>query len=196
MFSKKGASTYYGYTDKITNEYVVIQSIKLLSEIILGGKSTLEAYNPSLDRYYNDGGMLIIKGQANLKLPTGLINGGFENGLAGWQKDGDGRSITQLGSIRPTEGNRMGIISTGLGYALVQGILNQSIYIPETVNTISFDWNFLSGEFLEFIGSKFDDPFVVSITLETQNNEEIKVLDINVNKIAEMFNATHTIVVI
>ncbi|HOA96224.1 MAG TPA: choice-of-anchor L domain-containing protein [Acetivibrio saccincola] len=189
-FQKKGASTYYGYTDKITNEYVVIQSIKLLSEIILGGKSTLEAYNPSLDRYYNDGGMLIIKGQANLKLPTGLINGGFENGLAGWQKDGDGRSITQLGSIRPTEGNRMGIISTGLGYTLVQGILNQSIYIPETVNTISFDWNFLSEEFLEFIGSKFDDPFVVSITLETQNNEEIKVLDINVNKIAEMFNAT------
>ena len=31
---------------------------------------------------------------------------------------------------------------------------------------------------------------MVSITLETQNNEEIKVLDINVNKIAEMFNAT------
>ena len=48
MFSKKGASTYYGYTDKITNEYVVIQSIELLSEIILGGKSTLEAYNRHL----------------------------------------------------------------------------------------------------------------------------------------------------
>ena len=38
-FQKKGASIYYGYTDKITNEYVVIQSIELLSEIILG-KST------------------------------------------------------------------------------------------------------------------------------------------------------------
>jgi len=60
----------------------------------------------------------------------------------------------------------MGIISTGLGYTLEHGELKQRIFIPEYANKLIFDWNVLSEEFLEWIGSRYDDPFVVTITLE------------------------------
>lgn len=86
----------------------------------------------------------------------------------------------------------MGIISTGLGYTLEHGELKQRIFIPEYANKLIFDWNVLSEEFLEWIGSRYDDPFVVTITLEGENGQEVKILDLDINKIASMFNATET----
>lgn len=189
-FKQKGVGTYFGYSEIVTNEYVVMQSVELLSEIIMNGKTTAQAYKPTLDLHYNDGGIFQIKGQANLKLPNGLTNGSFESDLIGWQKDGDGRVITQLGFIKPTDGNKMGIISTGMGYTLKHGALKQNIFIPENANTLKFDWNFLSEEFLEYIGSQYDDPFIVTLTLTDENGQEVKILDLSVNKIAFMFNAT------
>jgi len=97
-----------------------------------------------------------------------LINGNFEFGnLSGWFREGDGRVITQLGDQQPTEGNFMGIISTGLGYTESSGSISQPFRVPDSVETLSIRWNFISEEFMEYVGSQYQDYLTISITDST-----------------------------
>lgn len=118
------------------------------------------------------------------------MNGGFEKGLSGWEKEGDGRYVSRLGNILPTEGNYMAIISTGLGYTKELGEISQRFFVPKDAKKLSFDWNFLSEEFLEYIGSSYKDPFEVSLVLKDGDNNQHTLLHADVNSIAEDFGAT------
>lgn len=187
-FKALGAKAYYGYSGMVTNDYIVFQTENLLQNLIGAGQSVEEAFTISFDGQY-DGGFLGVRGTGNLAITNELMNGKFENTLGGWHVEGDGRAISKLGDIMPTEGNSMAIISTGLGYTKELGKISQNVYIPETVEELQFDWNFLSEEFLEYIGTRYDDPFKVSFTLTDENNREEVLLDLDVNKIAEDFDA-------
>lgn len=189
VFEELGALTYYGYSGAVTNDYVIVQTNDLLYNLISCIKTTGESYEYTYDSQYG-GNYLGIRGAQNVLLPSGLMNGNFEKRLLGWNVDGDGRTITKLGSIEPTEGNYMGIISTGLGYTKELGELNQILYIPEDATKLNFDWNFLSEEFLEYIGSKYKDPFEIALYLTDEGNRKQILLKKDVNTIAKDFKAT------
>lgn len=102
----------------------------------------------------------------------GIRNGGFERGdVTSWAVLGAGGAIQQLGPtstgivITPTEGNWMADISTGAGsVGDVGSSLRQLFRVPAGVQTLRLDFNFVSEEFPEFVGSIFDDSFNAVIT--------------------------------
>jgi hypothetical protein len=106
----------------------------------------------------------------------------------GWTKSGDGRVISRLGFINPTNESYMGIISTGLGFTTLMGDLSQSFTVPANANEISLKWNFLSEEFLEFIGSRFQDRFQVVMVSEDFGEEIL--LNKSIDVIAAEFGAS------
>ena len=104
-----------------------------------------------------------MRGSKDMHFYLGLINGDFEYGtLNGWNVSGDGRIITKLGSQKPLKGNYMGIVSTGLGYTEKYGSLSQTFRVTNE-ETLSISWNFLSEEFMEYVGSKYQDYLKISI---------------------------------
>jgi hypothetical protein len=106
-----------------------------------------------------------VVGDQSLKGPaSGLHDGGFESGsLGSWKSEGDGRIVRQLGAFTPTAGTFMAVISTGLGFTTGSGTLSQLLCLG-TETTLTYKWNFFSEEFLEYVGSQFQDSFTVTIT--------------------------------
>ncbi|PKN58299.1 MAG: hypothetical protein CVU56_06560 [Deltaproteobacteria bacterium HGW-Deltaproteobacteria-14] len=100
-------------------------------------------------------------GATNLNLSNAeIINGDFETGdTVGWTISGDGRVITQLGSSTPVSGKFMGLISTGLGFTVETGTMEQTFCIPADKVQVEFYWKFFSEEFKEFCGSQYQDTF-------------------------------------
>lgn len=110
----------------------------------------------------------------------GLQNGGFEQFKSVttapkvWACMGDVRTLTQLGAVAPYGGDskRMAILTTGIGAkqsAVFEGgtegsMLSQTFRIPDGVETLYFDYDFISEEPMEFVGSIFDDNFGIQIS--------------------------------
>jgi hypothetical protein len=66
----------------------------------------------------------------------------------------------------PTDGERMALVSTGLGLTTQSGSFAQEVCLPPlppgaTKLTLQYDWNFFSEEFLEYCGSQYQDFFSV-----------------------------------
>ncbi len=114
--------------------------------------------------------------------PTGpnlLVTGGFESGLQGWSLTGVGGVISALGSIKPPEGQSMGLIYSSVG-AFQGGGLGPSLTPPlppytdsskltqtfavtgNSLYVIKGTYNFLSNEFPSQ-ATTFDDRFEASI---------------------------------
>lgn len=186
-FTGKGAKTYYGYTKVVNSDFAVIMADTLTKRLARGlntGQSFFAATDPRAPN-----AVYQIKGSNDMSFSLSLSNGNFETGnLENWTKDGDGRVISRLGSINPTQGSSMGIISTGLGFTTASGSLIQCFIVTNTQSTISLKWNFLSEEFLEFIGSQFQDFFQVKIV--TQSGAEVVVFRRTIDQIAAQFGAT------
>jgi hypothetical protein len=100
----------------------------------------------------------------------GIRNSGFELGnLDGWQFTGSANVVEELAAtgatIEPTEGDWMADFNTGTG--AVGGVgssLRQRFRVPAGVQTLRLDFNFVSEEFPEFVGSIFDDAFEALVT--------------------------------
>ncbi|PSW21996.1 hypothetical protein C9I98_01665 [Photobacterium sanctipauli] len=193
----KGAGATIGFDDYVISKYAQDATKTIISEMLTNDLQLSEAVKIAQDLYgVNDSlyhkekgddsvAYLLTLGSDNLQLSNGMLNNlKFENGnLAPWNKEGDGRIITQLGPDKPTDGKYMSIISTGLGFTTQSGKLTQQGCLGNDVNTISFNWNFYSEEFIEYCNTQFDDKFFVeicevdsdltncSILLETSVNE-------------------------
>ncbi len=188
--SAHGARTYYGYNGAVTNRYITLGYGVLLENLLLEGMTTENSFEITLDAYYG-GGSMEIYGQGNLIMPFSMNNGTFEEKLSGWSYVGDCRALTKLGNIEPTEGNYMASISTGVGYNMVGGAIWQECYIPDEATKLSVDWNFLSAEFLEYIGSRYDDPFYISVSVLDEGQENV-IGKYSVNSLAEEYAADRT----
>lgn len=169
VFLQKGAGAVVGYSDYVYTSYAQNTITKLIEEL-LDGNTVGEAFDAAVSTYgANDGGSdpayFLRAGSEDLRLSDGTFeNLGFESGnLTPWIRSGDGRIISKLGSSNPTEGAYMGIVSTGLGYTVDTGSLSQSGCLSPQAQSLTFDWNFFSEEFLEYCGSLFQDAFVVEI---------------------------------
>ncbi len=109
---------------------------------------------------------------------SGLQNGGFESYYSSttsprnWVSVGDVRTLTVLGPITPQEKNRMAIVTTGIGSqnsaSFGEGTegssLSQTFVVPDTAKTLQFNYNFVSEEPMEYVGSSFNDSFVVQVS--------------------------------
>ena len=107
--------------------------------------------------------------------------------IYGWTQTGDTRLVTSLGSIKPLDGQYMSIITTGVGAAEIgymngtQGsYISQQFKIPENCTTLSFSYNFVSEEPMEYIGSRFDDKFVAKI-YDVHNSEVLTAASESIN---------------
>jgi hypothetical protein len=119
----------------------------------------------------------------------GIRNAGFElctkpdplglGNLTGtWAFTGAAKAVTQLGPTStgvvflPTEGKCMVDFNTGPGAVTAVGSsLKQNFIVPAGVTQLKLDFNFVSEEFPEFVGTQFDDSFHAIITTPTGATE-------------------------
>lgn len=190
-FISKGARTYYGFTNSVSSQFNKERANELFPKIINENKTTGSAFTAEQHDSSTPPSYFTMTGNDKLKYQYGFVNGGFEEGnLNGFIIDGDGRVITQLSYITPYTGNFMGIISTGLGYTEAQGSISQTFCLPDNPNlTLSFNWNFLSEEFMEYVGSQYQDYF--KVLLVDQNGIEHILFSKSIDDIAAGYELTH-----
>ncbi|HEX9871658.1 MAG TPA: hypothetical protein VGC99_24265, partial [Candidatus Tectomicrobia bacterium] len=174
-FFGKGVKTYYGYTKVVNGNYAESAGTQLLNGLVVTRQNTGEAFNavaPKIDPTAPNA-TFTQAGDSKLAYSGEFRNGNFEAGdLTGWTRTGDGRVIATLGDFAPTEGDFMGIISTGLGFTTDSGSIEQNFCLAKTVTQVKFGWNFNSEEFIEWCGAEhaFDDPFEVELVTEAGTN--------------------------
>lgn len=201
VFNSYGAGAYYGFDGNVTSKFAYEKSIEVVKGLVNNGVTTGDTLSGNnIDQYGKKGVKLQLLGNSNIAYSNSvdtiasLVNGDFELITAGsnmpsyWNVNGDGRVISGLGGIiKPTQGKNMGLVSTGLGFTESLGEISQTFYLPNNSSTLNFDWNYLSDEFLRYIGSSYDDPFTVSLSSGNMSDE---VLYLSVNTLAEKYNAT------
>jgi hypothetical protein len=151
---------------------------------INGGPFTVTAFDPFRGSSGSASSIISVSGStvaANVALNSlaappitrdGIRNAGFERGnLTSWATTGATSARQQFGPtssgvvIRPTEGKWMADINTGLGsVGAVGSSLKQKFVVPAGVRALRFNFDFVSEEFPEFVGSVFDDSFRAVIT--------------------------------
>jgi hypothetical protein len=122
----------------------------------------------------------------------GIVNGNFETSrnstfyIYGWGMTGDCRIGNQLGPIRPSLGTHMAMISTGIGSGQRrylsgsdESYISQSVMLPDNAEELVFSYNLVSEEPMEYVGSVFDDTFIVIIAPE--NGDPIVVEQNSIN---------------
>jgi hypothetical protein len=82
----------------------------------------------------------------------------------------------------------MGIISTGLGYTTATGRIFQTFRVYPGQTTLTVKWNFLSEEFLEYIGSQYQDYY--QIVMKAENGTETVLFSKTIDQMAADFGAT------
>jgi len=173
-FISKGARTYLGVDETAHSPFLKDVSIEFANNMAVDNQTSGNAFNNlsvTQDPLSPNANIELI-GNQNMYYSNSLINGDFEFGtLAGWNKDGDGRVITQLGTQFPPQGNYMGIISTGLGFTTSSGRISQAFKVNTNESHLNIRWNFLSEEFLEYVGSQFQD--YLKITIVVGNDEHV-----------------------
>lgn len=185
-FIKQGAKTYYGYTEYVLVGYAY-KCGKTLLEYLLEGKTAKEAFDQTIiDEGPNDliGGFnaaFKMKGDSDLTITEfGIVNGGFEDGLTAWTESGDVRIIPKLGPLSPTEGNYMAIISTGLGSVNDSNSeIYQSFCFGSDPTNLSFDYNVVSEEPMEWVGTQYDDKFQVVLLMADGSQQQLAYESVN-----------------
>ena len=166
----KGAKTYLGFRANVLTSTCRDKADQFFTRLVGDDlKTTGQSYIADLDFVEREGtnswsNSYLMSGSQDMRFYLGLINGDFEYGnLNGWNTNGDGRVITQLGTLKPSQGYYMGIVSTGLGYTEKYGRISQSFKVTNE-NSLKIKWNFLSEEFLEYVGSIYQDYLKITIT--------------------------------
>ncbi|HXG05143.1 MAG TPA: carboxypeptidase-like regulatory domain-containing protein [Candidatus Binatia bacterium] len=108
---------------------------------------------------------------------NGVRNGGFERcDLSSWETAGNVAIAQQFGptapnsqhpggvTVLPREGACMAVIDTGSPQGAIASSLRQTFRVPPGARTLRIDYNYVSEEFPEFVGTQFQDPFRVLIT--------------------------------
>jgi hypothetical protein len=166
-FLSKGASSYLGFSRNVSNGFAKAVLRIIMEELLLNGTTTgeisvLNVPDPNTPPPKSQA-VLELKGSPDLHYSYQLENGGFEFGFQGWTPVGDGRVISRLGPLLPSEGELMGIISTGLGFTKDFGTIYQDVTIPGDKSVLELSYNFLSEEFLDYIGTQYQDGFRVAV---------------------------------
>lgn len=186
-FINKGARTYFGYDDNVNTSFDTTMASDVMTKMVIDLKTTGESFTAGQKDPSSPNAEFEMVGSPDMKFSLGLINGDFEYGeLTAWSTEGDGRVITQLGSQTPTQGSYMGIISTGLGFTTDKGSISQSFRVSAGQTTLSLKWNFLSEEFMEYVGSQYQDTF--KIIIHDRNGNEATIFEKSIDQLSSEYN--------
>ncbi len=163
-FSGKGANAYLGFSKIVgaifAKDRVLEYFQRLAGDIMNNGDAFISGQSDPGHQHAE----YKMWGRDGLHYSFDLVNGDFEMGnLNGWFREGDGRVITQLANLEPTQESYMGIISTGLGYTTSTGSISQSFRVPQAAENLSIKWNFISEEFMEWVGSQYQDFLTITL---------------------------------
>ena len=102
-------------------------------------------------------------GAGRVDLFEAVFNGSFEDDVAGWTSTGTSGSVPSLGPIKPTDGNKMGFISSGPDATQIESTIEQSFVIQPGVTSfeLTFDYDFVTEEYPEFVGTIFNDNMTI-----------------------------------
>jgi hypothetical protein len=159
-----GVGTVTGFSDRVGHAYATAAGEGLFGRLLAGETLDVGAPAPEEDAF---GARLRVVGATRAALGGGaLLNGDFGSGsLSGWEARGDGRVVGRFGEATPVTGKFMGLLSTGLGYTVGTGSIEQTVCIPEGARTLGFFWRLYSEEFREWCGdSAFEDSFEIRAT--------------------------------
>lgn len=164
-FLGKGAKAYFGFSKIVSTSFCTAKSDEIFQSMAGELDNNGQAFVAGQTDPISHHATFTMNSTTNeLHYSFDLINGDFEMGnLNGWFREGDGRVITQLADQAPTQGNYMGIISTGLGYTTSSGSISQPFEVPESITNLSIKWNFISEEFMEWVGSGYQDYLTFSL---------------------------------
>ena len=165
----KGAKTFLGFDNYVPVPFAY-GKVTYFHEKWVEDPTTLVTTGEVFNNGCSGGACWDLLGANDLEAPSGkLQDGGFESGTLGsWTASGDGRVLIQLGHFSPTEGYYMGLISTGLGYTVASGSIEQKVCLPPDAQRLEFYWNFNSAEFREWCGSIYQDYFRVDAITGTE----------------------------
>jgi len=163
-FFAAGARAVAGYTGQVTHGFAYQQGSKLVSALVEEEKLMEFAMPYGEDPAY-PGTVLGLFGATNLNVhDSDILNPSWETGdLTGWLKDGHGAVASHLGGTEPVEGKFMALMSTGMGYTLQTGGIEQVFCIPDYVAQVSLYWKLYSEEFKEWCGSEYMDTFQATL---------------------------------
>lgn len=114
----------------------------------------------------------------NIDSSSSLGNLSFEKDLQLWKHQGDCRVISKLSTIAPKDGERMCLIGTGIGANNDTSSTIARSFEVTGKNKLTFNYNFVSEEPLEFVGSSFDDTVIVTLSYG-DTTKEIARLTVN-----------------
>ncbi len=164
-------------------------------DCLIEGKSAGDAYDAALKKYgkddyfesredYGPTAYPLFAGDRKAYLvKEGLENGSFEaaSGLGKWMMIGDVRVLTKLGPLGPTDQKRMAILTTGIGSAEEKyldgtegSVLTQTFKMPANAKTLTFSYDMVSEEPHEYVGSQYDDTFIVRLVTASGTYEITK----------------------
>jgi len=163
-FLGAGAGAYFGYSDYVGTFWSRNVS-QVLFEDLLEGKTTGESFIPGQVETDSDPARFDMFGNSKLvMLNVGLINGSFEDGLNGWDYQGDARVIPQLGPLAPQHEQWFAIISTGLGAVSdSNSYVRQRFKVPNDAVRLVLWYDVISEEPMEYVNSQFDDQVLMQI---------------------------------
>lgn len=164
-FFTAGAATYFGYSDTVNDPWAKARGENLFDHL-KDGNTTGTAPEIGMKETDDDPAEFKMFGESDLVIvQPDIVNGNFEEGtLAGWSPVGDARIITKLGSLGVYEGQYMAIVSTGLGSVNEStSILSQKVSPTNDKHILKFNYNVVSEEPMEWVGTIFDDKFEIVI---------------------------------
>lgn len=191
VFEKLGVGHILGFRDSVLSEDAEHIVDLLIESLVKDELTTTQAYNWVVEQLKDANGEKSLGtsslasnftsyevSEIQLDTAKNLRNGSFENDFDGWSTKGDARTINQLGELVPVDGDKMAIISTGLGAVEdSDSSLVQKIYIEEGNSKINISYNFISEEPMEYVGRNYDDKFQCrvngNILIEESINESV-----------------------
>lgn len=158
--------------------------IVLVSTLLCGGAATNASAAPTVDAVDDPvtlgralaGDISWVTGAAFEARPGGQVSALVSGGLAGFPTTGDHAVLLSTGRAQMiTEPNSSGGSGTDVGGPAVRGnsdfdvtVLRVDLQVPATANClVGLDFRFLSEEYPEYVGSRYNDAFVAELDRTT-----------------------------
>ena len=196
-FTSRSAKDVVGFHNKVLAAYS-LSFMKAYIDNLIVGQTSIGSFNDAVERFGETDGFGAFPcryGDPNATLISVIIkNGSFEQHVSVpvyWKMFGDVRVISQIGELLSRIGERMAILTTGIGsgqvnyissfYGGTEGsVMQQTVRLSGDVSTLSFDYNMVSEEPPEWVGTQYDDAFIAQI-LDANGNILEQVVHESVN---------------